>query len=181
MNIKVTKTLTLISAGLMLAGTGAAIILPTQTVNAVSSKTMSKYARKFHKVVVIEPMWVYRVYPRYPMYKAKYIKAYKLKPGDTVSIRYRGVDWGWTIGKSYKYCTLSDGFYWFEPYQKYIWVDQSVLDGADEEERIDYKLSWKQYCTLFKKGISTTNHPKKLWRTTIKPLIEKWKPETDDF
>ena len=114
------------------------------------------------------------------MYKAKYVKAYRLKPGDTPLIRYRGVDWGWTIGKSYHYCTFTDKFYWFDTYSKYKWVDQGLLDGSMKDEHFAYKFTWEQYCKLIKDGIYTTNHPKKLWKTKIKPLIEKWKPETDN-
>lgn len=179
MSNKTIKKLALISTSLMLTGTVVATV-PSQTVDAVSNKTFSKYSKKFNRVVVTDPIWVYKIYPRYPMYKTKYVKAYKLKPGDTPIVRHRGVDWGWTVGKSYRYCILKDSFSWFDGYSKYKWVDRGLLDGSMKDEHFAYKFTWKQYCQLIKAGIYTTVHPKKLWNSKIKKMIERWKPETDN-
>lgn len=64
MSNKTIKKLALISTSLMLTGTVVATV-PSQTVDAVSSKTFSKYSKKFNRVVVTDPIWVYKIYPRY--------------------------------------------------------------------------------------------------------------------
>lgn len=68
---------------------------------------------------------------------------------------------------------------WKERYEKYKWVDKGLLDGSMKDEHFDYKFTWKQYCKLIKTGIYTTVHPKRLWNTKIKYMIDKWKPETE--
>ncbi|NRN87828.1 hypothetical protein IMAU30077_01568 [Lactobacillus helveticus] len=180
MKNKVIKNLALISASLALVGT-ITVTAPTKTVNAVSDRTFSKYSRKFHRVVVTSPIWVFRIYPRYPMYKTKYVKAYLLKPGDRPLVRHRGVDWGWTVGKSYRYCILKDSFSWFEGYEKYKWIDQGLLDGKFKDEHFSYRFTWKQFCKLCSLNVLNNDYyvTRKDWRTKIRPLIKKWKPETE--
>lgn len=62
MNKNVIKKLALISASLILTSTFVAAS-PSQTVEAVSQKTYTKYSRKFNKVVALRPMQVYKVHP----------------------------------------------------------------------------------------------------------------------
>lgn len=177
MNNKIVKKLALVSASLMLAST-ASVALPTQTVSAVSSRTMSKYTRKFHRVVVLKPIQVYRVHRGKYGYLNRYTKAYKLRPGDSTLIRYRGVEWVWTIGKSYKYCTLKGNFSWFDTYSKYTWISNAVLTNTTKNTRF-YRFTWSQFRTLVRKGVLSDNYSKKKWRKTVRPLIKKWKPVTE--
>lgn len=180
MNKNVIKKLALISASLMLTSTFVAAS-PSQTVEAVSQKTYTKYSRKFNKVVALKPMQVYKVHPgKYACYN-RYTKAYVLHPGDTAWVRHRGVDWGWTVGKSYRYCILKDNFSWFEGYEKYEWIDKGLLDGSMKDEHFSYKFTWKQFCKLCSLNVLNNDYfvTKKDWRTKIRPLIEKWKPETE--
>lgn len=182
MKNKVIKAFAVISMGLALTGTST-VILSTSKVSAVSDKTIAKYARKFHRVVVTEPMQVYKVHRGKYGYLNRYTKAYKLRPGDTAQIQYRGVEWAWTIGKSYKYCTLRGGFSWFDTYSKYKWIDKGLLDGKFKDENFCYRFTWKQYRKLCSLNVLNNDYfiTKKDWRTKIKPLIEKWKPTTGNF
>ena len=76
-------------------------------------------------------------------------KAYVLNPGDTVAIRARGVNWGWTIN-DYKHCSFRavDDLSWFHTinydYYPATWFDD------DSDDNLFYKLTDKQFKPLKK-------------------------------
>lgn len=148
-------------------------------------KLYNKYSSKFHKVVINdEPIQVYRVH-RHANSLPTFTKAYKLYPGDTTYIRDRGVTWGWTIGKSYNYCSIKDcyNFDWFEPYSKYTYLDKSYFDTNFPERKIVYKLTWNQICKMYKLrwNYQLNNDNKaedKKWTKVHMNFIKKIKPPT---
>lgn len=173
------KALTSASVGIMLFSGFSVATAPV--VHAVTAKTISKYARNYHRVVVTKPTWVYRVKLANPRAYNKYYKAYRLMPGDTALIQYRGVEWGWNVGKSHRYCTLTDSFSWFEPYSKYTWIDKGLLDNTLKDEHLSYRFNWKQYRKLVSLGIMSNSYTTKTWKNKVQPLIKQWhlKPVKD--
>lgn len=87
-------------------------VVPTNHVQAAGQK----YGMRFYKVRITKKTLVYKVHPGKYEYMNKYTKAYYLRPGKTATIRARGNVWGWTIGKSYKYCSMRDSrdYSWFK-------------------------------------------------------------------
>lgn len=148
-------------------------------------KLYDKYSGKFHKVVITdEPIQVYKVH-RHANSISTFTKAYKLYPGDTAYIRDRGVTWGWTIGKSYNYCSTKDcyDFDWFEPYSKYTYLDKSYFDTNFPERKIVYKLTWNQIRKLYKlrwdQQLNNSNKAEdKRWSKAHMSFINKIKPPT---
>ena len=69
-----------------------------------------KYIKKFYKVRITKKTTYYKVIRGRDEAHNKYKKMGYLKPGQIVYIRGRGVVWGWTIGKKYKYCSFRSSF-----------------------------------------------------------------------
>lgn len=157
----------LATVSLLGAGTVSTLSHP-QTVEASSNKIklFSKYAKDFHRVVITERTQVYKVHRGKDEAHNRYTKAYVLKPGDTATIRDRGIAWGWTIGKSYNYCSMRDSFSfnWFDTYSKKVYIDKGLFTGSSKRVGKAYTFTWKQYCHLCKLGIwSKDVNDKKAW------------------
>lgn len=72
------------------------------------------YYIRWRRVRVTRMTQVYRVIRGKYGYQNRYRKAYKLRPGKKINIQYRGVEWIWTVGHSYKYCVMKDSTNWFK-------------------------------------------------------------------
>ncbi|MFR4967955.1 MAG: hypothetical protein ACLUDD_05045 [Lactobacillus kalixensis] len=174
--MKLIKFVSAISAGVALSCCISSLtIAKPQTVNAVSDATYTKYSKKFHKVIVTKKTAVYRIVRGKYGYLNRYVKAYTLMPGDVTTVRHRGIEWGWTVGKSYKYCTLKDSFSWFDEYLDTYYFDTNIFDNKMSESHKAYKLNNSQYRQLLKAGYNDYYiSPKKL--KYMKYLITKvWK------
>lgn len=141
-------------------------------------KLFSKYAKKFHKVIVLQKTQVYKVHPGPYEAANNYTKAYTLKPGDVTYIRDRGVSWSWTVGKSYRYCIFSRdsfNFDWFIDYDKEIWIPVGYFSKTPKETKKCYHFTGKQEAKLAKYGFFThESAPKKVIRyvKSIHPKTE---------
>lgn len=69
-----------------------------------------RYVKHFYKVRITKKTAYYKVIRGKDEAHNKYKKMGYLKPGQIVYVRARGVVWGWTIGKRYKYCSFRDEF-----------------------------------------------------------------------
>lgn len=171
------KALITITASIALIDICPAII-NSQKVEAktqYNDKAFSKYARKFHRVLITKRTQVYKVHRGYDEAHNRYTKAYVLKPGDFATIRDRGIAWGWTIGKSYNYCSMRDPFYfdWFDTYTKHTYIDTGLFHGAKKRTEKSYDFSWSQYCKLVKMGLwDLPTHPNR--NKKINQQIKKW-------
>lgn len=174
------KTLITLTASLTLASTCPAII-NSQRVEAktqYNEKEFLKYAKRFHKVVIIDRTQVYKVHRGYDEAHNRYTKAYVLKPGDVANIRARGIAWGWTIGKKYNYCSLRDAykFGWFDTYSKHKYIDVSAFKHVKYGTQY-YEFTWPQYVRLCKMNLwEATKSEKKAINRYVKSINPKIYP-----
>lgn len=143
-----------------------------KTINSIHSpvqalsykeKLYTKYASKFHRVVITDETQVYKVHLGYDEAHNWYTKAYKLEPGDEATIQIRGIAWSWTVGKKGKYCIMRSetNYDWFEPYEKYHYFDSSLFLHHEKNTGNIVRLTWPQY--------------KKMWRLIYSPhKLAKW-------
>lgn len=175
MNFK--KTFITLTASLTLASVCPAII-NSQKVEAqthYSDKEFLKYAKKFHKVVIIDRTQVYKVHRGYDEVHNRYTKAYVLNPGDVATIRDRGIAWGWTIGKKYNYCSMRDpyNFKWFDTYSKHKYIDVSAFKHVKHGTQY-YQFTWPQYVRLCKMNFwESTSSERKAINRYIKSINPK--------
>lgn len=164
----------LIAVTLLFSGVSAAVTIPpSQNVHAEIFHGY-KYDKHFYYVVITKPTRVYRIHYGKYMYKNRYKRAYTLKPGDTTWIRNKGdIDWGWTIGKRYHYCSFrdSENTSWFNSYSKYNYIDKSIMDNKVKEEHKSYKFNWREYRQLVRYGFWTK--PYRKWIKPAKRLIKR--------
>ncbi|WP_297952575.1 hypothetical protein [uncultured Lactobacillus sp.] len=142
-----------------------------------TQKAYTKYANKFHKVVILKNTQVYKVHRGKDEAHNIYIKAYMLHPGDVATIRDRGVAWGWTIGKKYNYCSMRDpfSFSWFDTYQRHYYIDYGLFHGAKKRVNKSYTFTWNQYCKLVKMGMwDLMYHPYGATHNKIMKQIKQW-------
>lgn len=118
--MRIRKFLTTLIAILALASVATETVGMTNN-QVVEARVRHKKSRKhsliyyarWHRVRVTRTTQVYRVIRGKYGYQNKYRKAYKLRPGKRVNIQYRGIEWMWTIGHSYKYCAMRNSTNWF--------------------------------------------------------------------
>lgn len=123
------------------------------TSTPVSARHSTSYYYKFRKVRITKRTPYYRVIRGKYGYQNRYKKVGYLKPGKKVYIQARGVEWDWTIGKSYKYCTFRD-----------------TNDHSWFSTRLTKKTKAKRKVTKHKStGRRTTRHHAKKRHTVKKP------------
>lgn len=159
--------------------------------NNVSAKSWYWWAKKPRTIVLTRPRYIYEIQGTTPRYKNYMIRKKLLKAGTTMKIQHvASYDWVITKpGYANGYFKVNKKFWiipeskniWKDRYEKYKWIDKGLLDGQFKDEHFSYKFTWKQFRKLCSLNVLNNNYfvTKKDWRTKIRPLIDKWKPETE--
>lgn len=176
---KLVKKLALASTCVALLSGATGALVENNPVHAAKSPSWIKYTRKFYRVEIKKKTQVYKVIPGKYAALNRYKKAYVLNPGDTVAIRARGVNWGWTIN-DYKHCSFRavDDLSWFHTinydYYPATWFDD------DSDDNLFYKLTDKQFKPL-KKILNTYYKNPKLLAKKSNAYFKKHHLKPIDF